>query len=139
MKVYRLLENAERGRALRTFSRIQDEDFLEDSEKRRREVKRAPLGMGAAGGIVGGALGASTKSGTAALIGAGLGAGAGYIIGRREKKRVNEEEDRRVKRYLSASARDREYLRRRMAHEARLRLQQKQADNMIVAGYLAGR
>lgn len=119
------------------FSKYEDEDYYEDLNDRRREVKYAPHSAAALGGIAGGGLGymigdsAAKHAKGKRRIGAAIGAAGigtlGYLAGRSEKKRVNKEADRLEKRYREGNKADRKYMRKRLEKQREREIQNRQA------------
>ena len=121
---------------LKRFSKLQDEDYIEEQENRKKEVRHAPVvhavGLGASGGLIGASLGnAAKKSRKGALIGAGLGiaagAAGGYGLGKFAKKTVEEDANRKIKRYKKADEKDKRYLREKEEKERDRNVQKRQA------------
>ena len=105
------------------FSKMEDEDYLDEQRDRKRSVKHAKakgafLG-GTTGAILGGRIGSAVSKNAlkGGLIGAGIGAaGAGYVgykLGKAHKKATEEDADREIKKYKNASEADKKYLRAR--------------------------
>lgn len=123
---------------LKRFSKLQDQDYLDKQEDRKRVVKDAPkihaIGLGVAGGLSGAGIGGTlaSKSGNkGALIGAGIGTIAGgvggYFTGKRTKRIVEEDANRKIKRYKKADEKDKRYLREKEEKERDRDIQRRQA------------
>lgn len=116
------------------FSKIQDEDYHEKHEKRRKSVKHAK-GIGTvAGAAMGGVTGATVGSvggSRGAAIGGVAGAVGGGLLGRHLGKKVKEDTekdvDRRLKRYDAASEKDKKYIRDKEQKDDELEVQRQQA------------
>lgn len=116
------------------FSKIQDEDYHEKHEKRRKSVKHAK-GIGTvAGAAMGGVTGASLGSyagNRGMAIGGAVGAVGGGLLGRHLGKKTKEETekdvDRRLKRYDAASEKDKKYIRDKEQKDDELAVQRQQA------------
>ena len=101
------------------FSKMEDEDYLDEQRDRKRSVKHAKakgafLG-GTTGAILGGRIGSAVSKNAlkGGLIGAGIGAaGAGYKLGKAHK---------------NASEADKKYLRARREKQKERDLQERQA------------
>lgn len=123
------------------FSKYEDEDFYDDLETKRRNVKYAPAGGAALGGIAGAGLGymageALTKSPyenlkrnrRIGLAAGAVGLGAlGYAAGKQHKKSENREADRLERRYRKGSKSDKQYLRKRLSDMERRKLEERKA------------
>lgn len=122
------------------FSKYEDEDFYEDLDNRRKEVKYAPHTGAVLGGVAGGGLGYTIGSSIGKTvkrakrnrrIGAAVGAAGigtlGYLAGKSNKNRVNKEADRLEKRYKKGSSADRKYMRKRLEKQREREIQQRQA------------
>ena len=133
------------------FSKLQDEDYYDRVERSRKQdndiaTKGIPAVLGITGGsigsLVGNALGErKRKAGKGALIGglAGTAAGiaGGIVLGKREKKKINDKYDKERERYKKASEKDKEYLRHKREVE-----EHERRENMrtaAVAGTIAGK
>ena len=119
------------------FSKMEDEDYLDEQRDRKRSVKHAKakgafLG-GTTGAILGGRIGSAVSKNAlkGGLIGAGIGAaGAGYVgykLGKAHKKATEEDADREIKKYKNASEADKKYLRARREKQKERELQERQA------------
>lgn len=119
------------------FSKMEDEDYLDEQQDRKRSVKHAKakgafLG-GTTGAILGGRIGSAVSKNAlkGGLIGAGIGAaGAGYVgykLGKAHKKATEEDADREIKKYKNASEADKKYLRARREKQKERELQERQA------------
>ena len=119
------------------FSKMEDEDYLDEQRDRKRSVKHAKakgafLG-GTTGAILGGRVGSAVSKNAlkGGLIGAGIGAvGAGYAgykLGKAHKKATEEDADREIKKYKNASEADKKYLRARSEKQKERDLQERQA------------
>lgn len=100
---------------VKRYSRMEDEDFLEELEKDSKENQSSlKIGGALTGGLILGATGgALTKSSTGALVGAGLGAVGGYKLGKDRADEIRQEFNSRMARYRKASQYDKRYLRDR--------------------------
>ena len=108
-KLYSVLLDPEE---MRFFSKIQDEDYIEENKSAQKRAKYGnPLTGAAAGAFIGSGL---TGSGKGALVGSVVGGGIGYHLGKKAIKKHKKE----LERYLNASEEDKQYLRDK---EARLR------------------
>lgn len=119
------------------FSKMEDEDYLDEQRDRKRSVKHAKakgafLG-GTTGAILGGRIGEAVSKNAlkGGLIGAGIGAAgagyAGYKLGKAHKKATEEDADREIKKYKNASEADKKYLRARREKQKERDLQERQA------------
>lgn len=115
------------------FSKIEDEDYYDKQRLKKKGVKHAPVTGGIVGGLGGATIGAplacamrEAGKGGLGLAGAATltagGAGIGYALGRRNKRKVNEEADRRISRYRRASESDKKFLRNREDREEEVKL-----------------
>ena len=99
---------------MRVFSKIQDEDYIEENKS---ATKRAKYGDPIAGAAIGAAIGHGlTGSGKAALAGSIVGGGVGHYFGRRAVNKRKKE----LERYLNASEKDKKYLREKEAYRQQL-------------------
>ena len=119
------------------FSKMEDMDYIEDQNNRKRAVKHSK----ATGALIGGSLGAAIGSQAyklsrkhprrAGLIGAGIGAlGAGYLghkVGKSIKEATEKDADKEISKYKSASESDKKYLRKRAEAKEQRRLLERQA------------
>ena len=120
----------------RNFSKMQDQDYIDREEDRKRSVKHAKgagtvIG-GATGGVVGHALTSGvvkSKKGKLAAVAAGAAAGAtvGRMAGKAIKKSTEDDANRKIKRYKSASEQDKKYLREKEERELDRKVQERQA------------
>ena len=133
-KMYSMILNEDQ--LLRLYSKLEDEDYLDEQEQRKKSVKHAK-GLGTAAGSVLGALlgysvGKNSKSGK--VIGSSLGAVGGGTLGRAVgksiKKSTEEDADKKIKTYKKASKHDKKYLREKNEREKARRLQERQARAM---------
>lgn len=107
-KLYSVLFDPEE---MRIFSKIQDEDYIEENKSAQKRAKYGnPLAGAAVGALVGKGLAGSKKG---ALVGGVVGGGIGYRLGKKAIKKHKKE----LERYLNASEEDKQYLRDK---EARL-------------------
>ena len=123
------------------FSKLQDEDYYERHNKRKKDAKYAPAAGAVLGGMIGASPGATIGYGLSngnpvgALAGAGAGAlaggGLGYLLGKKGKRKVNEDADRKIKRYKAASEKDRAYLRDKEERDMSRAIQQQQANALL--------
>lgn len=116
------------------FSKMEDEDYLDEQEKRKESVKHAK-GVGTAtGALVGAGLGHSLGRGKGKLIGATAGAVGGGVLGRYAgksiKKRTEDDANKKITRYKNASEHDKKYLREKNEKEKDRRIQERQARAM---------
>lgn len=117
------------------FSKMQDEDYIEEQVDRKKAVKHAKgvaaTALGAGGGILGGHVGLMAKGGKGALVGAGVGAATGaylgYKAGKKHKESVEKDADRKIDKYNKASEKDKKYLREKEAQDKDLKLKERQA------------
>lgn len=119
------------------FSKMEDEDYLDEQRDRKRSVKHAKaqgaLLGGTTGAILGGRVGSAVSKNAlkGGLIGAGIGATgagyAGYKLGKAHKKSTEEDADREIKKYKNASEADKKYLRARREKQKERDLQERQA------------
>lgn len=119
------------------FSKMEDEDYLDDQRDRKKKVKHAKAQGALIGGTVGAGLGGrigaavSKNALKGGLIGAGIGAAsagyAGYKLGKAHKKATEEDADREIKKYKNASEADKKYLRARHEKQKERDLQERQA------------
>lgn len=119
------------------FSKMEDEDYLDDQRDRKKKVKHAKasgaLIGGTVGASIGGRIGAAVSKNVlkGGLIGAGIGAAgagyAGYKLGKAHKKATEEDADREIKRYQNASEADKKYLRARREKQKEREIQERQA------------
>lgn len=133
-KLYSLLLNEDE---VALFSKMEDEDYIEDQNNRKKSVKHAKAQGALLGGTVGASLGGrigaavSKNSLKGGLIGAGIGAAsagyAGYKLGKAHKKATEEDADREINKYQSASEADKKYLRKRRENQKQRELQERQA------------
>ena len=133
-KLYSLLLNEDE---VALFSKMEDEDYLDDQRDRKKKVKHAKAGGALIGGTVGASIGGrigaavSKNALKGGLIGAGIGAAsagyAGYKLGKAHKKATEEDADREIKRYQNASEADKKYLRARREKQKDRELQERQA------------
>lgn len=133
-KLYSLLLNEEE---VALFSKMEDEDYIEDQNDRKKKVKHAKAGGALLGGTVGASLGgrigaaASKNALKGGLIGAGIGAAgagyAGYKLGKKHKKATEEDADREINKYKNASEADKKYLRKRREKQKEREIQERQA------------
>lgn len=100
---------------VKRFSKMEDEDFLEELEKDSKDYRSSlKIGGAVTGGLILGATGgALTKSSTGALVGAGLGAYGGYKLGKDKADEVRQEYKSRMAKYRKASQYDKRYMRDR--------------------------
>ena len=125
------------------FSKMEDEDYLDEQRDRKRSVKHAKaqgafLG-GTTGAILGGRIGSAVSKNAlkGGLIGAGIGAAgagyAGYKLGKAHKNPsimtafAVSDADREIKKYKNASEADKKYLRARREKQKERDLQERQA------------
>ena len=98
-------------------SKYEDEDYLEDLKKQKEDNNGATLGDKIIGGSLGGFLGAKVlKYGLPALGITGGAAGGVYLtnkVGKKWKKRRDEELMKEIERYENGNEEDRAYLRRK--------------------------
>lgn len=133
-KLYSLLLNEDE---VALFSKMEDEDYLDDQRDRKKKVKHAKasgaLLGGTVGASIGGRIGAAVSKNAlkGGLIGAGIGAAgvgyAGYKLGKAHKKATEEDADREIKRYKNASEADKKYLRARREKQKEREIQERQA------------
>ena len=96
---------------MKIFSKIQDEDYVEENISAQKRAKYGnPLAGAAVGALIGNGLTGSKKG---ALVGGVVGGGIGYHFGKKAAKKHKRE----LERYLNASEKDKQYLRDK---EARL-------------------
>lgn len=122
---------------MRVFSKIQDEDYIEETKSKKKWAKygTAPI-LGLSGAIIGSSFGKNGKlSGKGALIGAGIGTVGGHFLGRHSAKKA----DKELERYLKASESDRKYLREKRAREEQLAAIQAAGYNAGVTGGILSR
>ena len=124
---------------VRRFSKLQDEEFYERAEARKKSANVTPYTLGTLGGILGAGAGVPTGSGKIVLAGAGLGAGLGYLGGKAIRKSVHRKEDERIRKYRGASEEDKKYLQDREKQEIMENLQRRQIHATRQAGWYAGR
>lgn len=119
------------------FSKMEDEDYLDDQRNRKKSVKHAKASGAFIGGTVGAGIGGKIGAAVSknalkgGLIGAGIGAAsagyAGYKLGKAHKKATEEDADREINRYKNASEADKKYLRKRREKQKERELQERQA------------
>ena len=117
------------------FSKLQDDDYYEEQNERKRSVRHAKGAGTIAGGLLGASVGASfPRSGKGKLIGAAIGATGGGVLGRAAgkavKKSTEEDAERNIKRYKNSNEKDRKYLREKNEREKDRELQERQARAM---------
>ena len=116
-KLYSVLFDPEE---MRFFSKIQDEDYIEENKSAQKRAKYGnPLAGAAVGALVGKGLAGSKKG---ALVGGVVGGGIGYHLSKKAIKKNTRyksivEKNKELERYLNASEKDKQYLRDK---EARL-------------------
>lgn len=118
----------------RLYSKMEDEDYIGREEGRKRAVKHAK-GQGTAVGTIAGALAGATlgsNSGRKAMgVGAALGGVVGGItgryIGKKYKKSTEDDANRKISRYETASEKDRKYLREKEERDLDRAMQERQA------------
>ena len=118
----------------RLYSKMEDQDYLDEQEQRKESVKHAK-GLGtAAGALVGAGLGHALGRGKGKLIGATAGAVGGRVLGRYTgksiKKRTEDDANKKITRYKNASEHDKKYLREKNEKEKDRRIQERQARAM---------
>ena len=118
----------------RLYSKMEDQDYLDEQEKRKESVKHAK-GVGTAtGALVGAGLGHSLGRGKGKLIGATAGAVGGGVLGRYAgksiKKRTEDDANKKITRYKNSSEHDKKYLREKNEKEKDRRIQERQARAM---------
>ena len=118
----------------RLYSKMEDQDYLDEQEQRKESVKHAK-GLGtAAGALVGAGLGHALGRGKGKLIGATAGAVGGGVLGRYTgksiKKRTEDDANKKITRYKNASEHDKKYLREKNEKEKDRRIQERQARAM---------
>lgn len=116
------------------FSKMEDEDYLNEQRDRKRSVKHAK-GVGTAtGALIGAGLGHSLGRGKGKLIGATAGAVGGGVLGRYAgksiKKRTEDDANKKITRYKNSSEHDKKYLREKNEKEKDRRIQERQARAM---------
>ncbi len=112
-KLYSVLLDPEE---MRIFSKLQDEDYIEENESAQKAAKYGrTIGGAALGTILGGGLG-SKFHGKRALAGAAIGGSIGHYFGKRASKRYKKD----LERYLKASEADKKYLREKESHRQQL-------------------
>ena len=124
------------------FSKMEDEDYLEDRLKEKRSVRHAKRDTSIAGGALGAIPGLYTglalsekRPGRGALIGAGIGATAGYFAGKKYKRDTENRVEREINKYKKASSKDRAYLRKRKEAEERAAREERRTRAMESMGY----
>lgn len=128
------------------FSKMEDEDYLEDRLKEKRSVRHAKRDTSIAGGALGAIPGLYTglalsekRPGRGALIGAGIGAGigatAGYFAGKKYKRDTENRVEREINKYKKVSSKDRAYLRKRKEAEERAAREERRTRAMESMGY----
>ena len=118
----------------RLYSKMEDQDYLDEQEQRKESVKHAK-GVGtAAGALVGAGLGHYLGRGKGKLIGATAGAVGGGVLGRYAgksiKKRTEDDSNKKINTYKNASEHDKKYLREKNEKEKDRRIQERQARAM---------
>ena len=118
----------------RLYSKMEDQDYLDEQEQRKESVKHAK-GLGtAAGALVGAGLGHALGRGKGKLIGATAGAVGGGVLGRYAgksiKKRTEDDANKKITRYKNSSEHDKKYLREKNEKEKDRRIQERQAKAM---------
>lgn len=116
------------------FSKIQDEDYHEKHEKRRKSVKHAK-GIGTVAGAAMGGMTGATVGGIGGSRGAAIGGVAGAVgggllgryLGKKTKEETEKDVDRRLKRYDAASEKDKKYIRDKEQKDDELAVQKQQA------------
>lgn len=119
------------------FSKLEDQDYIEESENRKKnatvkKIKRTvkgTLGGATAGALTGLAIGSQMQrhggkflSGATAT-GTLIGAGAGYLSGKHHEKKVHEKEDKNIATYKKASEHDKKYLRDKRYKEDMMKIE----------------
>lgn len=127
---------------VKRYSRIQDEDYYEDSRRAKEEATSGKHAATLSGGLLGAgagvALGGSTKGRViGGAIGAVAGGGLGHYFGRKYEKGIHDEEDKKVRRYKASSEKDKEYLRHRAEKQREERLRERQIQATREAGWTA--
>lgn len=125
---------------IKRFGRIQDEDFYEDIDRRKKEATSERRTGTAAGAVLGGLVGSSFGKGRGRLVGAGIGAlGVGalaHVLGKNEEKKVHSEQNKYLRQYKNAkSEKDREYIRHRAHNKAQEKLQKQTRDAARAAAW----
>lgn len=118
----------------RLYSKMEDQDYLDEQEQRKESVKHAK-GLGtAAGALVGAGLGHAMGRGKGKLIGATAGAIGGGVLGRYAgksiKKSTEKDANKKINTYKNASEHDKKYLREKNEREKDRRIQERQARAM---------
>lgn len=116
------------------FSKIQDEDYHEKHEKRRKSVKHAK-GVGTVTGAALGGMTGATVGGIGGTRGAAIGGVAGAVgggllgrhLGKKVKEDTEKDVDHRLKRYDAASEKDKKYIRDKEQKDDELAVQRQQA------------
>lgn len=127
----------------KNYSKLQDEEYIEGQESRKKKVKHAKAknALGGAGlavlsgaGHVAGLAAASTggrnagkKYAAAHAATAAAGAGIGYLVGKHKKKKVDEDANKNIDKYKKASEKDKEYLRHKEEMRAQRELEERKA------------
>lgn len=133
-KLYSLLLNEDE---VALFSKMEDEDYIEDQNDRKKSVKHAKAQGALLGGTIGAGIGGrigaavSKNAPKGGLIGAGIGAAgagyAGYKLGKAHKKATERDADREITKYKNASEADKKYLRKRRENQKDRELKERQA------------
>lgn len=119
------------------FSKMEDQDYIEGHENRKKSVKHAK-GVGTvAGSVIGAGIGHSIGKGfgkKGAIAGAAIGAVSGGTLGRLTgkaiKKSTEDDANKKIARYMKASEHDKKYLREKEEKERDRAIQERQARAM---------
>lgn len=119
------------------FSKMEDQDYIEGHENRKKSVKHAK-GVGTvAGSVIGAGIGHSIGKGfgkKGAIAGAAIGAVGGGTLGRLTgkaiKKSTEDDANKKIARYMKASEHDKKYLREKEEKERDRAIQERQARAM---------
>lgn len=120
----------------KSFSRLQDEDYYEKHNDRKKSVRHAKRNSALIGGALGGLTGAnilrqggaSNKATlAAAAIGTGIGGVGGYYLGKKIKKDTEKDADKKMDRYRRASEMDKKYIREKEERDEMKELERRKA------------
>lgn len=128
------------------FSKMEDQDYIEGHENRKKSVKHAK-GVGtAAGTLVGAGIGHSIGKGfgkKGAIAGTAIGAVSGGTLGRLTgkaiKKSTEDDANKKIARYKNASEHDKKYIREKEEKEKDRAIQERQARAMESTAYHTSR
>ena len=126
--------------ARRNFSsRIQDEDYINEQKKRKKDVRHAKrdgaIFLGAGGALMGSGVGLALKESAkhgaiGAAIGGTAGALAGRYLGKKHKEETEKDADRKISRYQRASSKEKDYLLQKERYDKEIAMRKQQADAM---------